>query len=128
MFVDLGDWSRKFSEEFAKSTAVQFVIRVSFALYICNYAYIRYDYFTARVITDFVPIPVHALTKRLVYTLTFVTVLSYLFHIFFVAPFDNLRRSLNIRVIEKQENDSPSEKGEVNSIADHSNIQTERRG
>lgn len=98
---DVVDLIRNFSDEVATSQVMRVIIRLSFAMYICNYAFIRYDYFVNRLHVDIVPNTLHSLMKRLLFTFTIVLFQSYLFHVLFVAPFDNLRRSLNIRVVRR---------------------------
>ena len=101
---DVVDMIRKFSEEVATSLVMRVIIRLSFAMYICNYAFIRYDYFTSRLHVDIVPLTFNSLMKRLIFTFTIVLFQSYFFHILFVAPFDNLRRCLQIRIVKKDKN------------------------
>ena len=94
-----------FFEELGRSQVMSIIIRLTFAMYICNYAFIRFDYFSSRLHIDMVPLNFYSLSKRLIFTLSIVCFLSFFFHVLFVAPFDNLRRSLNIRTVRKENKD-----------------------
>lgn len=102
LLEDVIDTLRLMSDEAAKSQVMRVIIRLSFAMYVCNYSFIRYDYFVTRLHVDIVPNTFYSLTKRLLFTFFIVCFLSYFFHNLFVAPFDNLRRSLNIRIVKKK--------------------------
>jgi len=127
MFQDVADETRKIGEQLAQSTVMQLLIKLSFALYVSNYAYIRYDYFTSRIVTGFFPQTLYLLLKRLFYTLSFVSFFAFFFHILFVAPFDNLRRSLDIRVIRKDKEVNSHEKNQSHKTHDKEKWQTSVR-
>ena len=68
------------------------VINLAYAVYISNYAYIRYDFFTSRTGMSLSTNMSYSIMTRIVYTLWFVLSFSLLFQLFFVSPFDNVRR------------------------------------
>lgn len=72
-------------------------ISLSYAVYVCNYSYIRYDFFTSRMGMPLAINTLYSMLNRYIYTLWFSLTLAYFFQLLFVAPFDSLRRRLNLR-------------------------------
>lgn len=94
-FIGLG-------EELTTSSLMQAIIRLSFSLYVVNYAFIRFDFFSSRVHNEFVPNAIHLLSKRLIYTYAITILVAYAFHIVIFAPFDALRRQFSISAVKKR--------------------------
>lgn len=84
-----------------KSTLITAMLRLSFALYVVNYTFIRYDFFSSRVHNEFVPNAIHLLAKRLSYTFTLSIVVAYIFQMFIFGPFDSLRKRFTTSAITK---------------------------
>lgn len=78
-------------------------IRLSFSVYVINYTFIRWDFFTSRVHNEVVPAPFHLLTKRLWYTYILTFVAAYAFHVVIFAPLDNLRRRFTTSAVQDKE-------------------------
>lgn len=79
---------------------------LSFAVYMSNYSYIRYDFFTTRVGVPLSRNTAYAIFNRIFYTMTFVNVFAFFFQIIFVAPFDSFRRRIRSRekeLVKKEE-------------------------
>lgn len=79
------------------SFTFQTLAKLSFAIYVVNYFYIRYDFFSSRVHLPLSPSLMYNFAKRFTYTISISVFLSYFFHILFVAPFEALRRSYKIK-------------------------------
>lgn len=92
------DWSlmKTAIGNFFASAPARALTRLSFAIYIANYFFIRTDFFTAR---HAFPSDWFSISKRQAASMVFVVMTSFLFHMTFVAPFDNLRRLLKINYI-----------------------------
>lgn len=88
------------TEELATSALMQAIIRLSFSLYVVNYTFIRFDFFSSRVHNEFVPNAVHLLSKRLIYTFAITILAAYVFHIVIFAPFDALRKRFSTSAIK----------------------------
>lgn len=65
--------------------------RLSFSLYICNYLYIRTEFFTRRFLY---PPGIFWIVKRLVSSILFLLIFSLLFHLLLLAPLDAVREHL----------------------------------
>lgn len=76
---------------------MRLLLSLSFAVYMSNYSYIRYDFFTTRVGVPLSRNTAYALINRILYTMTFVNIFAFFFHIIFVAPFDSFRRRIRSR-------------------------------
>ena len=72
------------------------IINLSYAVYISNYAYIRYDFFTSRVGMSLATNSISSILNRYIYTLWFTLILALAFQLLFVAPFDAMRRRLKL--------------------------------
>ena len=80
---DLNDKRQKYS-------AIQGICRLSFSLYLINYFVVKTEFFTSRTVF---PMSWYKINTRIVGSLNSMMVASLIFHLIFVAPFDNLRRS-----------------------------------
>ncbi|KAI1293527.1 Nose resistant to fluoxetine protein 6 [Halotydeus destructor] len=70
--------------------------KLSYSMYLVNHFYMRFDFFTTRIlyVIDF-----YNTIKRSIYGLVYVLMLSVSFHLFFVSPFENVRKALDIRTV-----------------------------
>lgn len=85
-----------------KSATFQILTKLAVSIYIVNYFYIRYDFFSSRILIPLAPNTVFVFVKRFLYTMGCTIAASYVFHLLFVAPFDNFRRSLQLNIDSKQ--------------------------
>lgn len=69
--------------------------KMTVSIYLINYVLIRVDFFTSRV--PFA-LTLYSFSKRILYTLGFTFVAGVIFHLFFFAPFDNIRKSFKIQL------------------------------
>lgn len=67
------------------------LVRLSFSIYMCNYLFIRTDFFTTRkpFYND-----LYSYSKRLITTLMILVPWSIVYHLFFIAPFMSLASDL----------------------------------
>jgi len=72
------------------------MVKLSFAGFIISYFFIRYDFFTSRLLFAF---DFYNIVKRMIYTVVYSFLLSTSFHLFFLAPFDAVRKSMELKVI-----------------------------
>ena len=89
------------AEAIPSSSLMQALLRLSVSLYLVNYTFIRFDYFSSRVYNELVPNTIHVLSKRLIYTFTLTIAASYAFHIVIFAPFDSLRRHFSVSAVKR---------------------------
>lgn len=73
------------------------VISLSYAVYVSNYSYIRFDFFTSRIGMSLPTNTLYSMLNRYIYTIWFTVSLGLVFQLVFVAPFDCLRRRLDLR-------------------------------
>ena len=88
-------------DEYWNAPLARAFIRLSFSVYVINYTFIRWDFFTSRVHNEVVPAPINLLTKRLWYTYILTFVAAYAFHVVIFAPLDNLRRRFTTSAVNK---------------------------
>ncbi|KAI1303644.1 hypothetical protein HDE_02075 [Halotydeus destructor] len=101
------------------SPLVRVVMKLSLGMYFVNYYLIRLDFFTTRVTYA---LSMYIASKRVFYTLILSLAGAYLFHIFFIAPFEKLRKILKAGSNDKNDNyQSKSTKG---SLGDKANDQS----
>ena len=74
---------------------------ISVAFYLTNYFFIRFDFFTSRVLITY---SWYHLLKRTAYAMVLMTFIAFIFHLYFVAPIDTLIRHL----IRRNRNDGKS--------------------
>lgn len=69
--------------------------RLSFAIFVSNYWFIRSDFFYSRTTfeNDYYPV-----SKRLVVYFFFIIIFACIFHILFVSPIDKLRKKLDYKI------------------------------
>ena len=85
------------SLDFLYSAALfRLIINLSYALYVSNYSFIRYDFFVSRLGMSLATNSFYSILNRYIYTLWLTLALALLFQLFFVAPFDRLRRRLKL--------------------------------
>lgn len=89
--------------------------KLSFSIYLFNYWFIRYDFFTTRLlyVLDFYNIVSGVLSrlianrslppqvKRMIYTVVYTFFIALSFHLWFVGPFDSMRKNLDISVVKR---------------------------
>ena len=77
------------------SRFVTAISRLSFSIFICNYWFIRNDFFYSRTPfeTNFYP-----LTKRLISYHFFILLFAVIFHVLFVSPIEKLRKRFNYKI------------------------------
>lgn len=73
-------------------------LRLSFAIYMSNYLYIRTDFMTER---NLFHTSIYVLIKRIVSSFAFIIIVSVIFHLMFVAPFGNLMHQLKSQKSKK---------------------------
>jgi hypothetical protein len=66
-------------------------LKLTFPLYICNYLYIRMEFFTRRFLS---PIGVFWIIKRLTSSFIFIYMFTLVFHLFLMSPLDEMRKHL----------------------------------
>lgn len=65
------------------------ICRLSFSIYMCNYLLIRTEFFIRR---DVFPFDWFLIFKRMLSTTLLIFVLALVYHLFFVAPFNSIRK------------------------------------
>ena len=69
--------------------------RLSFAIFMSNYFFIRTDFFTSRTLIE--PVP-YVLLKRVIHSGVLITILAYAFQMIFISPATRLRRMMNYKI------------------------------
>ncbi|KAI1303725.1 hypothetical protein HDE_02217 [Halotydeus destructor] len=75
----------------SKFDFVSTICRLSYSIYLSNYVLIKSEFFGQKVLY---PADLYLSVKRIVSTTIFVILFAFVFHLFFIAPFSNLRRIL----------------------------------
>lgn len=68
------------------------IINLSYAVYVSNYFYVRFDFFTSRLGMGLATNTLYSIGNRVIYSMWFIILIALLFQLFFVAPFDAIRR------------------------------------
>lgn len=73
--------------------------KLAFSAYMINCYFVRFDFFTSRLlyVVDF-----YNVMKRAIYTIVYSFAMAVGFHLYFVAPFESLRRSCDFHPIVRK--------------------------
>ena len=78
---------------------IQGICRLSYALYLINYFVVKTEFFTSRTVFT---MSWYVQVNRVLFSGNVMMIASLIFHLVFVAPFDNLRRSWISTIMKKR--------------------------
>ena len=85
----------------------QAFFRLSYSMYLVNYFVVKTEYFTSRTVF---PTSVYSMVTRATASTISMMIASVFFHLIFVSPFDNLRRSWVSKMMTRSRNDNNTQK------------------
>ena len=95
---------------------IQGICRLSYSLYLTNYFVVKSEFFTSRQV---LPLTWYSVIIRILASFNIMLLAAFIFHLLFVTPFDNLRRTL-VSKIRKSNDNRPASDVNQNVIQEES--------
>ena len=99
-------------------SVIQAICRLSYSLYLVNYFVVKTEFFTSRTVF---PMSWYNIITRIVGSLYSMMNASLIFHLIFVAPFDNLRRSWVSKIVKSKSDDDETNVFEAKQLDENQN-------